>query len=365
MRRGIVNRVVLIGCGAVSEQLYVPSLCRLLKEGRIESVTLIDKSAERLAVLRRRLPEADVFSSISDVIDKVDGDLAIIALPHHLHSSVTIDALKAGAHVLCEKPMACTVSDCDAMIEAAQLLKRKLAVGHFRRLFPVTRLIRDWIRNERLGRLLSFRILEGEIYSWPAVSDSFFQREAAGGGVLIDAGAHTLDLVLWWMGEADAVEYWDDAAGGVETNCVLKLRMRNGASGYIQMSRDWPLANKYLFKFEHGWMMYVCDKPTSVQWGFHGDDYVQRVELDSANVSGFDGLPREGVKCADFLQCFDAQIRNVLAATTTDKEPLFCSGEEARGSIALIERCYRSKQLLPQSWLPPNEQMALKIRSQL
>jgi predicted dehydrogenase len=364
MRRGSFNRVILIGCGAVSERLYMPSLRRLLAEGRIGSVILIDKSAERLALLRRHIPEADAFASISDVIDRVDGDIAIVALPHHLHSSVAIDLLKAGAHVLCEKPMACTVSDCDAMIEAAELIKRKLAVGHFRRLFPVAKLIRDWIRNERLGRLLSFRILEGEIYSWPAVSDSFFNGESAGGGVLMDGGAHTLDLVLWWMGEADAVEYWDDAAGGVETNCVLKLQMRNGASGYIQMSRDWSLANKYLFNFERGWLVYVCDKPTSLQWGFRGDDYVQRVELDGTNVTGFDGLPAEGVKAADFVQCFDSQIRNVLAATA-DKEPLFCTGREARDSIALIERCYRSKQLLPQPWLPPNEQMALKMRLQV
>src|SRR5215813_5645005 len=209
MRRGNVNKVILVGCGAVSERLYMPSLRRLLTEGRIESVALIDKSAERLAVLRRHLPEADAFASISDVIDRVDDQIAIIALPHHLHLPVTIDALKAGAHVLCEKPMARTVSDCDAMIEAAELVERKLAVGHFRRLFPAAKVIRDWIRNERLGRLRSFRILEGEIYGWPAVSDSFFHRETAGGGVLIDAGAHTLDLVLWWMGEADAVEYWD------------------------------------------------------------------------------------------------------------------------------------------------------------
>src|SRR5262245_49295462 len=166
-----------------------------MQEGLIESVMLIDKSSDRAKVIERKLSHADSFSSISEVGGMIAGNLAIIALPHHLHAEASVDALRAGAHVLCEKPMARTVAECDTMIAAADAAGRTLAVGHFRRFFPAVKVIRKWINEEILGPLLSFRFLEGEIYSWPAASDSFFRREAAGGGVLIDAGSHTMDLV--------------------------------------------------------------------------------------------------------------------------------------------------------------------------
>ena len=86
-------------------------------------------------------PRASRRADLSEVLPRTHKSLVIVALPHNLHAPVTIKALEAGAHVLCEKPMARTVEECDLMLNAAAAADRLVAVGHFRRFFPVAKLI--------------------------------------------------------------------------------------------------------------------------------------------------------------------------------------------------------------------------------
>ena len=79
-----------------------------------------------------------------------------------------------------------------------------------------------------LGRIESFDFREGTIFDWPATTNSFWRREAAGGGVFADLGAHVLDLLLWWLGDFTSVTYADDSQGGVEADCRLELTMKSG-----------------------------------------------------------------------------------------------------------------------------------------
>jgi predicted dehydrogenase len=348
--------VVLLGCGAVSEVQYAPALNRLIAEEKIGSVSLIDRSKARIEVVRRILPHASTHTDLSEIIQELNGNLVIVALPNNLHASVTITALNAGAHVLCEKPMARTVAEGNLMLSAAAAADRLLAVGHFRRFFPVAKVIRAWIEGERLGTLKSFRFLEGHTFSWPASSDSFFKRETAGGGVLIDSGAHALDLLLWWMGPVGELEYSDDAAGGVETNCVLKLKMRNGITGHVQLSRDWPLPNQYRFEFEKGWIVHTLGVVDSFRWGWHGDHIAQRAAFEV----GFDRLPQTTAIASTVLECFELQLLNVIAAIQ-EREELTCPGSDSIMAVALIERCYNKRQVLRQPWLSEKEETRFKI----
>jgi len=354
-----MTNIILIGCGAVAELLYAPALKVLASQGLYERILAIDRSDARIGYIKAKLPQVETFRSLSEVESSLDRDLAVVALPHNLHAAASVEALRRGAHVLCEKPMACTSKECALMINAAKDVGRQLAVGHFRRFFPATQEIRRWIEREHLGRLRSFRFLEGEIYSWPAASPSFFTRESAGGGVLIDAGSHTVDLILWWAGAIEGVQYWDDAVGGVEANCVLNLTMVSGAKGFVQMSRDWPLSNRYFFDFEDGWLLYECDRPTSFQWGWHGENVIQKVELLRSAGLGFDRLPKSGRDLPNFSACFELQLRNVMSAISGN-EALMCSGDDGKKTIAFIEGCYRARQPLPQLWLPDTEQAAIR-----
>ncbi len=352
--------VALIGCGAVSEILYANALDKLASEGVIETVALADPNPARAVKIGKTFPTARQYRSLNQMLTEVIPDLVIIAAPHQCHADMAVTCFKRGIHVLCEKPMAVTTADCDRMIAAADKAGSLLAVGHFRRFFPSCQVIKDILAAGLLGPVRSFRFLEGETYSWPAQSISFFKRAEAGGGVLIDAGAHTIDLLLWWMGEVAEVEYQDDAMGGVEANCRISLKMTNGAEGMVQLSRDWPLPNYYIIECEKGWIKYECDIVDTVEWGIYGSNYGlnTQVHMIAESTAGVK-TQKLGAAVPGFMECFESQLRNVIAAIH-GKEPLRVSGQDARNSVALIEKCYLNRKLLDMRWLDKMELQRVK-----
>lgn len=343
-------RVAVVGCGAVSEILYAEALSSLVKEGVVRTEAFVDPSPERTSKMGKLFPLARCFQDLERMLAETAPDLAIIATPHRLHASLTVSCLEKGVHVLCEKPMAITTADCDRMIEVAHRAGRVLAVGHFRRFFSSCKVIKDVLDAGVLGAVRSFRFLEGETYSWPAQSASFFRRSESGGGVLIDAGAHTMDLFLWWLGDVKEVHYQDDAMGGIEANCRIHLKLANGAQGTVQLSQDSPLPNHYLINCEKGWISYRYDVVNRVEWGLHESPFGLNAEILTLATRTVAGMPAFGSAVPGFLDCFTAQLRNVVAAIH-GTEPLRVSGKDARRTVALIEKCYRSRTPLEMPWL--------------
>lgn len=347
--------VALIGCGAVSELLHAPVLERLAGSALTETVALVDPNPQRTAAVAKTLPGARPYQNLEMMLKSGVPDLAIVAVPHRLHPEVAVKCLEQGIHVLCEKPLAITSTDCDRMIETAATARRLLAVGHFRRFFPSCQMVRDVLRSQLLGAVKSFRFLEGEQYSWPAQSVFHFKRGEAGGGVLLDAGAHTIDLLLWWLGDVADVEYRDDAMGGVEANCELRLKMVSGAEGLVRLSHDWPLANRYVVECERGWIAYRYDVVDRVEWGLRDAHWGLNAEIRRM-ADGYRGQSRElGSPVPGFLEYFALQIQNVVAAVR-GTAPLKVPAEEARKAVALIERCYRHRRPLAMPWLDDTEQ---------
>src|SRR5262249_523916 len=160
--------------------------------------------------------------------------------------------LAQGKSVLVEKPMALTVAECAAMMGAAERAGAILAVGLMRRFIWSHRFAHLLIEKGVLGQINSFDFREGSIYNWPVASDFFFRKEAAGGGVLIDTGAHTLHCLLHWLGDFASVDYFDDAEGGVDANCLMKLRLRSGVCGVLELSRTRKLRNTAIIYGDRG-----------------------------------------------------------------------------------------------------------------
>ena len=196
----------------------------------------------------------------------------------------------------------------------------------------------------------SFRFLEGEIYSWPAQTASFFKRAEAGGGVLIEAGVHTIDLLLWWLGDVAQVLYRDDSMGGVEANCQIRLKMVSGAEGVVQLSRDWSLPNRYVIECQKGWIAYIYDVVNRIEWGLHDSEWGLNAEIRTMAAENLAGMRELGSAAPGFTDCFTAQFRNVLDAIHGTGS-LQVSGKDARKAIALIEQCYRNRALLDMPWL--------------
>lgn len=343
-------RVILVGCGAVARQFYVPALRTLQEAGVLRVSAIVDPAVGARESVARSFPRAGQAAAIEHTTAPA-GTLAIIASPPAFHAAQTIACFERGWHVLCEKPMASTVAECQEMVAAAQQHDRLLAVGLYKRFFPASRYLRSLCRDWVLGPLVSFSIHEGGPFRWPA-GPSFFDRSQTRGGVLFDIGVHVFDLLGWWLGEPAEVRYADDAMGGLETNSFVELRYAEGARGRLHLSRDWATAQQYRFVFERGIVTWKVNDANGLTLQLSGAP----ASLSGTLLTPLEDppVPVEPRVLETNAQCFMLQLSNVVGAIQ-DEEPLVVSGAEALHSMQMIEQCYASRRLVAQPWLSPEE----------
>jgi predicted dehydrogenase len=339
-------RIALIGCGAITEQYYAPALQEAGKHTSLEVTALFDPAQQRLDAVEPSFPRATPLTEFEALI-AARPDLAIVASPPKFHAAQTIALLRAGVHVLCEKPLACTLDEANQMVAAAQTADRLLAVGLFRRFFPALQTIKALVAGGALGAPTSFHFAEGGAFNWPAASASFFQKQHSQGGVLLDLGVHLLDLSCWWFGAPASITYADDAMGNLEANSQLQLTFTSGLKGEVRLSRDTPCSNRYVIEFEQGKVVWHVGDANHLDVRFKDSPFPLTGELREQSA--------EQDQAADsYHHSFVRQILNVVAAAR-GLEPLRVPAAEAISSLRLIEHCYANRQLIPMPWLSPAE----------
>ena len=349
MQSQLVN-IALIGCGAVSKLYYSPALQELERNNLLQVKALFDPDAKNITELQKNFPLATRINKLEEISAK-EIDIAIIASPPQFHSQQTIQLLKSGLSVLCEKPMATTVAEAETMIEAAASAPGLLAIGLFRRFFPATQTIQKILSLNILGEIKSFSFSEGGYFQWPVQSPSYFKKPTAH-GVLMDVGVHLLDLMIWWFGNPIEVIYEDDAMGGIEVNCRLQCKFEQGYIGKIRLSRDCILPNSYLIHGTKGWLNWnVNDAPNKIQLGFEDSSFAIDAQIHDVDIlNPFN----PGEQSFNFEQSFTSQICNLIAAIKS-KESVMIPGEEALKSLKIIESCYKNRNLMQMPWLSASE----------
>ena len=322
-------KVAIVGCGAITEQSYLPA-CAALQGATVRS--LVDIDTARARTLAQRYGIRHSAASIDDLPPEID--IAVVALPHHLHRPVACALMDRRIHVFCEKPLACTPEDATAMTAAAVRNGVRLGVGNIRRLYWSARRVKDLLTERRLGRVVHVRCDEGIVYDWPTVSGFFFDRARAGGGVLMDAGAHVLDLLLWWLDEyPSAIEYHDDNFGGVEAECLAQLQFPSGARAELRLSRLAKLRNSYIISGEQG---EVVVNP------FDMNGIVLRIGHEPQQV--LTGPERS------FADYFRAMLSDFLRSVADGAAPAVDAASVVP-SIRAIAQCYANASRLEGPWL--------------
>jgi predicted dehydrogenase len=324
-------RLGIVGCGAVTETLHLPALKRSPGWAQALLVDADRTRAERLAASFG----GTAAGHHSDLIGRVDAALVAVSNAHH--ANVSIDLLEQGIHVLVEKPMALTTADCDRMSAAAARSGATLAVGLGRRFFTAYRFVKQCIDRGVLGEIRGFEFREGGVFNWPVATDAPFRREA-GGGVLRDVGPHTLDLLLWWLGDVAEVACLDDAAGGVDANCELHLTMQRGCRGVVEFSRTRNFPRYYRIEGSSATF------EVSADWNNPSVSLLPGgpLRLDAPVQSAV--LPQYA-----YADVIVEQWDEFGAAIREKREP-YIPGREGRRAIELIERCQRVRQPLPMPW---------------
>ena len=230
-------RTALVGCGKVGG-LHAAILASL-PESRF--VAVCDADPARAADFAARYG-ARAYPDLSALLAASGAEALVVATPHPLHAEAAIHAAEAGVHVLVEKPLAASLSDCDAMLAAARKAGVNLGVVSQRRFCEPVARMKAAIDAGRIGAPALGVVL---MFNW---RDEAYYRSAPwrgrwdteGGGVLVNQAPHHLDLLQWFMGDvAEVSGGWanlNHPTIEVEDTAVATVRFRNGGLGSIVVS---------------------------------------------------------------------------------------------------------------------------------
>jgi predicted dehydrogenase len=244
----------IAGCGPKGAQVMYAPILRFLQTGRITA--LMDPDPAALAYMRRYCPDAATFTDYDDFLANADIAAVIVASPVHLHSRQVMRAAAAAKHVLCEKPMARNLDECDDMIEACHAAGVTLMVAFMKRFDHSFQRAQELVQSGELGEVFQVRCEFG--WHIPDAGDEGWRAlRVTWGGMFQDHGSHTIDLCRWWLGEVDSVSAEMRIVRPereVEDAAVATLRHANGAVSvhHITGATHKPLRESYILDGTRG-----------------------------------------------------------------------------------------------------------------
>lgn len=266
-------RIGVIGCGKIAQVRHLPEYAT---HPRAVLAGYYDKVSERAAEVAARYG-GKVYASYYDLINDPEIDAVSVCVENRAHAEITTAALYAGKHVLCEKPMAVTLAECESMVEAAERNGCRLMVGHNLRFDPVYRHAKRLLDEGVIGDVITFRAVIGNAgpEGWSMGSHDentwYFDKKKAAIGALSDLGIHKVDLLQYLLGQK-VVETTakvvtlnkrgdDGKLIGVDDNALCILRMSGGAMG--TMAASWTIYGHHsastCFYGTRGSLLVYCD----------------------------------------------------------------------------------------------------------
>lgn len=252
-----VFKVGIVGCGGIAHGKHLPALKKMANIQIVAFCDIIKERAEKAAV-EYGVPDAKIYTDYRKLVALKSLDVVHVLTPNKSHAPVTIAALEAGKHVMCEKPMAKTAVEAKAMLDAAHKAGKKLTIGYQSRHRSDSMYLKQLIEDGELGEIYyakAHAIRRRAVPTWGV----FLNEEEQGGGPLIDIGTHALDLTLWEMNNyepayvvgktyrkladtenaANAWGPWDPKKFTVEDSAFGFITMKNGAT--ILLEASWAL----------------------------------------------------------------------------------------------------------------------------
>ncbi len=189
-------RIGIIGCGGMARS-HASRFSEVLD--RIEISAVVDIKTERAQAVADLLDNDPlVESDYRAIYDQVDA--VLVVAPHHLHHPITIDCLRAGKHVLVEKPMALNQAECVEMIEEAQKADRVLMVAYCMRFHPLIAKMKELIDAKAYGDIFQLSIWTEQLTQRDEEGHWSHSTATLGGGQFFSHGCHYVDLLLWMLG---------------------------------------------------------------------------------------------------------------------------------------------------------------------
>ncbi len=350
-----ILRLGIIGCGGIANGKHMPAEKR---NPRAEMVAFCDIIPERAQKAKEEYGTEDsaVYTDYKELLKDETIDAVLVLTHNKEHCRITVDALNAGKHVLCEKPMATTYEEAVKMIEAAKKNNKVLTIGYQNRWRPDSMYMKQMAKDGEFGEVYyaeAIAIRRRAVPTWGV----FIDEEKQGGGPLIDIGTHALDLTLHMMDNyepaycvgktfhklnkntetGNAWGDWDVDRFTAEDSAFGFIVMKNGAVIYLKSS--WALnmadpkeAITTICGDKAGADMLDGLRINGVK---NGRQYIMKPNFSTGGVAFFDGAG--GKEPADY------EAANFSAAIL-DGQELNVKPEQAAVVTRILEGIYKSQQ---------------------
>lgn len=325
----------VIGCGRIAQRHAE----HISKVGKLVAVCDIDVAKARDLAARF---QAEPYQYIDDLLQNTPSlDVVSICSPNGLHAEHSIKALKAGYHVLCEKPMAISVPDCGEMIKAAEHANRRLFAIKQNRFNPPVEAVKAAIESGKLGKIYSVQLSCFWNRNPDYYANSWKGTKAMDGGTLFTQFSHFIDLLYWLVGDIKTAQaytgnYTHEGIIEFEDAGAVIVQFYNGAIGTINYT-----VNSYQKNME-GSLTIFAEKGTVKI----GGQYLN--ELEYQNIEGYriENLP-EGNKPNNYgnyqgsMSNHDKVYEN-LVDVLTNNASISTSAFEGLKTVEIIDKIYSS-----------------------
>ncbi|NOY59604.1 MAG: Gfo/Idh/MocA family oxidoreductase [Calditrichaeota bacterium] len=264
----------------------------LKKNPRAHVAALVENDPTKLKSVTQgnigETPEEDLlkgvptFTTIEKMLAATEVDCISICLPTHLHRRFVTQALEAGKHVICEKPMALSLEDCDAMIEAAERNQRRLFIAQCIRFWPEYEILKQFKDSGELGKPLSFIFRRVSASPFWAGPKSWFADTTKSGGCVFDLHVHDLDFINYLFGRPASVfsQGFTGTSGGNEA-VMTQYTFSDGPMCFAEGSWAYPTGFKMAFTavFEKGKLEYDSNASPALTLTRQGVDKPEPVTI--------------------------------------------------------------------------------------
>ncbi|MGM0847330.1 MAG: Gfo/Idh/MocA family protein [Bacillota bacterium] len=240
-------KIAVIGCGSIAQHRHLPEYAN---SERVEITAVCDIVKERAEKIAEKYG-ARAYTEYEELLANEEVDAVSVCTPNYLHAPISVAALKAGKHVLCEKPMATSTAEAEEMIGAAEAAGKKLMIAHNQRFVPSHEKAKKLIENGEIGKIYSFRSAFGhggpEGWSADGKDSWFFKKDEAFIGAMGDLGVHKTDLLRYILGEefsevGSFIETSSKEKADVDDTAVCVLKTESGVIGTLAAS--WSYVSK-------------------------------------------------------------------------------------------------------------------------
>ena len=252
-----VIKIGMIGCGGIANSKHMPSLSKVADCEMVAFCDIVVERAEK-AAKTFGTPDAKVYADYKELLKDPEIEVVHVCTPNRSHSFITVDALEAGKHVMCEKPMAINSAEAQKMLDAAERTGKKLTIGYQNRFRDDSLFLKKEAEDGTFGDIYYAKataLRRRAVPTWGVFLNEYEQ----GGGPLIDIGTHALDLTLWTLNnykpkyclgttyhklnrdtnQGNAWGNWDPDKFTVEDSAFGFVVMENGAT--IVLESAWAL----------------------------------------------------------------------------------------------------------------------------